>query len=209
MNIKAVEQFDLNKVKYHIKSLILAFSFICSNENLFFQYHGTWFLIRRTPTIFGQGICSRAEYTLINETSFTLKKIESVANHSRTLEVLGKLQEPSKKIGKFWLTPKQQSVRLTLPLWVIGTDYKNYAVLWTCIDVVPSVFNLSYRKQQGKKKPLNYFHPFQNYRGLYLEKRNCHQKQQLQWMILLIANCRNIHISQWNNVQKYVRGQIY
>ncbi|XP_052744153.1 uncharacterized protein LOC112046433 [Bicyclus anynana] len=98
------------------------------------SFMGEWFEISSYFTANQLGACSRAKYTL-TEDGVAVENSQVV---NETLEIIP---------GRAILTTTDESARLLVtleirptvfvdsPLWILATDYENYAVSYTCIDL--------------------------------------------------------------------------
>ncbi|CAG5005077.1 unnamed protein product [Parnassius apollo] len=98
------------------------------------RFQGVWHEIARYYTTNQAGTCNRAQYTLVNGEVTVLNS--QVVN--QTLETIS---------GKAVVTSTDGSARLTVTLevapnvfsdselWILGTDYDNYAISYTCVNL--------------------------------------------------------------------------
>lgn len=108
---------------------------------------GTWYEVKRFPNFFQSGICDTAEYFLINSTFFNVTNREIIVEsengyENNTVSVAkgyGGPENPEQNDGKLIVTIKNRQGSY----WIIGTDYANYSVVYSCTDIST---HMSYRK---------------------------------------------------------------
>ncbi|XP_029473223.1 apolipoprotein D [Rhinatrema bivittatum] len=138
----------MNKVLVLLSLQLLFFSMVEGKWNLFpirkckcpnppiqenfnlTKYLGTWYEIVKKPTMFEEGSCIRAQYSLIENGKIKMlnqqtlsdgstNKIEGVATQANP-------NEPAKLGVKFfWFMP-------SAPYWVLSSDYENYSLIYSC-----------------------------------------------------------------------------
>ncbi|XP_044746730.1 apolipoprotein D-like [Coccinella septempunctata] len=105
------------------------------------KYLGTWYEEEKYFAIFELGgKCNSAEYSL-NENgtvSVNNKQIDKTTGKETT--IVGNAKPASaKNEGKFLVNFPGKGFQTDAPYWVLETDYDNYSVVWSCVDIPPIV----------------------------------------------------------------------
>ncbi|XP_015186402.1 PREDICTED: uncharacterized protein LOC107071706 [Polistes dominula] len=98
------------------------------------KYMGVWYEIEKYFTVFELGgKCVEANYTAKDNTTVNVinRQISAITGVAMSIEGYARFQglpNESKLIVTFPSVPFAGDA----PYWVLGTDYKNYAVVWSC-----------------------------------------------------------------------------
>eukprot|EP00058_Branchiostoma_floridae_P020592 XP_002606082.1 hypothetical protein BRAFLDRAFT_125105 [Branchiostoma floridae] len=97
------------------------------------QYLGIWHEIQKFVSVFEEGKCLRANYTLKPDGHVIVDNQENVNGEIR------------RAIGDGYIPNSNEAAKLAVrfysfapysPYWVIKTDYKTYTLIWTCVDLL-------------------------------------------------------------------------
>ncbi|XP_037380459.1 apolipoprotein D [Talpa occidentalis] len=105
------------------------------------KYLGRWYEIEKIPLSFEKGSCNQANYSLMENGNIKVinqeMRPDGSVNQIESEATQGNLTEPAKLgVKYFWLMP------LT-PYWVLATDYKNYALVYSCTTII-WLFHMDY-----------------------------------------------------------------
>lgn len=96
---------------------------------MFFQYLGTWWEYEKYPFIFEiGGKCIRAEYGKAADGDVTVRNEQLFFNSKRSVKGTAKVVGD----GKLTVTFDLGLISPSSPYWVLSTDYRNYAVVYSC-----------------------------------------------------------------------------
>ncbi|XP_038151904.1 apolipoprotein D-like [Cyprinodon tularosa] len=97
------------------------------------RYLGKWYEIQRLPHTFQTGQCSTATYSLQSPGVVGVLNRELLANETIN-EIIGTAKpdpaEPAKLLVYFFENSPPA------PYWVLSTDYDNYALVYSCTDLL-------------------------------------------------------------------------
>ncbi|XP_026477509.1 apolipoprotein D-like [Ctenocephalides felis] len=105
------------------------------------KYVGKWYEAERYFAVFQfGGKCVTATYKLSHENStssikVTNRQIGTITGISTEIEGYAKLGNARSTEGKLKVTFPSLPVDFDAPYWVLGTDYENFAVVWSCNDL--------------------------------------------------------------------------
>lgn len=95
---------------------------------------GTWYEVAKYRTIFQSGInCISVDYSLRKDG--LVEVVNSMSFFGHNVSVYGSLTEvnPQTKDGKLKLY-FPDILTANSEYWVLGTDYTNYSVIWSCVQ---------------------------------------------------------------------------
>ncbi|XP_045776254.1 uncharacterized protein LOC123874798 [Maniola jurtina] len=98
-------------------------------------YMNTWYDIEGYPVQFQDGTCPTATYTL-GETGVDVFNTQVVAQELDTIRGSAVVASDDGS-AKLTVTFPVAGTNLTIdtPYWVLATDYKNYSLVYTCVDI--------------------------------------------------------------------------
>ncbi|XP_007517485.1 apolipoprotein D [Erinaceus europaeus] len=105
------------------------------------KYLGRWYEIEKIPVSFEKGTCNQASYSLMENGNIKVINKEMISDGSMDQvegeATQGNLTEPAKLEVKF------SSMMPPAPYWVLATDYVNYALVYSCTNIL-WLFHLDY-----------------------------------------------------------------
>ncbi|KAJ8278117.1 hypothetical protein GJAV_G00084060 [Gymnothorax javanicus] len=114
------------------------------------EYLGRWFEIEKLPASFEKGKCIKADYSI--RADGTIKVFNSEYRNGRLTSIEGTAivqdtNQPAKLGVSFsYFTPYS-------PYWVLYTDYKNTALVYSCTDIL-RIFHVDYAWILGRSRTL-------------------------------------------------------
>ncbi|XP_067624207.1 apolipoprotein D-like isoform X1 [Eurosta solidaginis] len=102
------------------------------------EYFGEWREYGRYFFLFEEGArCSKATYAPISSDEISVVNTQlNWKNEVQSLEGTATIVAPAKLLVKY--NPDVFTYQAEAKYWVLATDYKNYAVVWSCMDLIGS-----------------------------------------------------------------------
>ncbi|XP_068196919.1 apolipoprotein Da, duplicate 1 [Antennarius striatus] len=114
------------------------------------QFMGRWFEIAKLPAQFEKGRCIEDNFTLTTENSFRVSSSEVLKGEIRKIDGTGVVQDPKHpaKLGMSYSYVLPYS-----PYWILSTDYVNYALVYSCTDIL-RIFHVDFAWIMGRTRTL-------------------------------------------------------
>ncbi|XP_039672292.1 apolipoprotein D-like [Perca fluviatilis] len=96
------------------------------------RYVGKWYDIQRLPNTFQKGECATATYTLSPGFGFGALNRELLADGTIISVIASAIAEDPSEPAKLQIFYENDA---PVPYWVLSTDYDNYALVYSCIEL--------------------------------------------------------------------------
>ncbi|XP_013889590.1 apolipoprotein Da, duplicate 1 [Austrofundulus limnaeus] len=114
------------------------------------QFMGRWFEIAKLPAQFEKGRCIETNFTFRTDTSIRVVSSEILKGEVRKIEGTGIVVDPKNpaKLGISYSYVLPYS-----PYWILSTDYVNFALVYSCTDVL-RLFHVDFAWILGRTRSL-------------------------------------------------------
>lgn len=114
------------------------------------QFMGRWFEIAKLPAQFERGRCIESNFTLTPGNSIRVVSSEILKGELRKIEGTGVIED-IKNPAKLGIT--YSYVLPYSPYWILSTDYVNYALVYSCTDIL-RLFHVDFAWILGRTRSL-------------------------------------------------------
>ncbi|XP_061587177.1 apolipoprotein Da, duplicate 1 [Cololabis saira] len=114
------------------------------------QFMGRWFEIAKLPAQFEKGRCIETNFTLRTDNSIRVASSEILKGEVRKIEGTGVIED-MKNPAKLGIT--YSYVLPYSPYWIVSTDYVNFALVYSCTDVL-RLFHVDFAWILGRNRSL-------------------------------------------------------